>query len=135
MQSITKILNDRDKILLEKAIKFYFFARQIDAKRLQKEVYERLYYAGSVAYSLIITFVKTDSLNIEYMDFLNKELKHMLSVPNEIYDHLQIKPGEIDEIELMRETLLSFYDEDEQVNIRLIYRPESNQLELQNSRA
>lgn len=130
MQSTAKILNDRDKILLEKALKFYFFARQVDAKRLSKDVGERLHYSGSVAYSLLITYAKDGSLKIEYMDFLNQELKLMLSSENSTYDALQIKPSEIDDIELMRETKLSFYDEDENSDSQLIYYPEESRLEL-----
>lgn len=130
MQSTAKILNDRDKILLEKALKFYFFARQVDVKRLSKDVGKRLQYAGSVAYSLLITYAREGSLKIEYMDFLNQELKMMLSSENSTYDALQIKPSEIDDIELMRETKLSFYDEDENSDSQLIYYPEESRLEL-----
>ncbi|MEO9884881.1 MAG: hypothetical protein ABJR05_11775 [Balneola sp.] len=130
MQPTTKILNDRDKILFEKALKFYFFARQIDAKRLSKDVSDRLHYSGSVAYSLIITYAKTNSLKIEYMDFMNQELKLMLGSKQSLYDPLQIKPSEIDDIELMKETKLSFFDEDENVDSQLIYYPEQNALEL-----
>lgn len=133
MQATNKILNDRDKILFEKAIKFYLFARQVDAKRLSKDLAERLHYSGSVAYSLIFTFAKTRSLKIEYMDFLNEELKRMLSVERKIYDKLQIKPDEIDAIQLMKETKLSFFDEDEQENLQLIYYPKNNLIELKKS--
>jgi len=133
MQPITKILNDRDNILFEKALKFYLFARQIDAKKLEKEVSERLHYAGSVAYSLIYTFSKTGSLKIEYMDFLNEELKLMLKTDENIYEKLQIKPNEIDDIELMRETKLSFFDEDEKEDMQLIYYADKKIIELKKS--
>lgn len=133
MKLTTKILNDRDKILFEKALKFYFFARQIDVKNLSKDVGERLHYSGSVAYSLIITFAKSGSLKIEYMDFLNQELKTMLSSDAKIYQPLQIKPSEIDDIELMKETKISFFDEDEEMNLQLIYYPEENKIKLAKS--
>jgi len=133
MQPTTKILNDRDKILFEKALKFYFFARQIDSKRLSKDVGERLQYVGSVAYSLIITYAKSGSLKIEYMDFLNQELKLMLGSDNNEYAKLQIKPREIEEIELMKETKISFFDEDENSDSLLIYYPERNFVELKKS--
>ena len=133
MQPVTKILNDRDKILFEKALKFYLFARQIDAKLLKKEVADRLHYSGSVAYSLIYTFSKTGSLKIEYMDFLNEELKLMLKAAQHIYDKLQIKPNEIDDIELMNKTKLSFFDEDEGLDLKLFYFPGENMIELKKS--
>ena len=130
MKPITKILNDRDNILFEKALKFYLFARQLDAKHLQKDTAERLYYSGSVAYSLIYTYVNTGNLKIEYMDFLNEELKRMLKSEKNVYEILQIKPDEIDDIQLMRETKLSFFDEDEQGNLQLIYYAEKKIIEL-----
>lgn len=130
MKPTTKILNDRDKILFEKALKFYFFARQIDVKNLSKDVGERLHYSGSVAYSLIITFAKSGSLKIEYMDFLNQELKTMLASDVSTFEPLQIKPSEIDDIELMKETKISFFDEDEEMNLQLIYYPEENKINL-----
>ncbi|XWN37638.1 MAG: hypothetical protein ROO71_01675 [Balneola sp.] len=130
MKSTTKILNDRDKILFEKALKFYFFARQVDSKRLSHDVSERLYYTGSVAYSLVITYAKSGSLKIEYMDFLNQELKTMLSSGDKVYEPLQIKPAEIDGIELMKKTKISFFDEDENSDSELIYYTNRNLLEL-----
>jgi hypothetical protein len=130
MKPITKILNDRDKILFEKALKFYLFARQIDVKSLEKDVAKRLHYTGSVAYSLLYTFAKTGDLKVEYMDFLNQELKQMLQADSIVYSSLQIRPSEIDEIELMKETKISFFDEDEQKDMNLIYYAESNSLQL-----
>ena len=130
MKPTTKILNDRDKILFEKALKFYFFARQIDVKKLSTDVSERSHYRGSVAYSLVITYAKAGSLKIEYMDFLNQELKTMLSSDEKIYQPLQIKPSEIDDIELMKETKISFFDEDEGADSELIYYSNQNLLEL-----
>jgi hypothetical protein len=133
MKPTTKILNDRDKILFEKALKFYFFARQVDIKKLSKDVGERLHYSGSVAYSLIITFAKSGSLKIEYMDFLNQELKTMLAADVSTFEPLQIKPSEIDDIELMKETKISFFDEDEEMSLQLIYYPQEKKIQLAKS--
>ena len=133
MKPTTKILNDRDKILFEKALKFYFFARQIDVKKLSEDVGERLHYSGSVAYSLIITFAKSGSLKIEYMDFLNQELKTMLAADVSTFEPLQIKISEIDDIELMKETKISFFDEDEEMSLQLIYYPEEKKIQLAKS--
>ncbi len=130
MQSISKILNDRDKTLFEKALKFYFFARQVDLKRLSPDLQKRIHYSGSVAYSLIITCAKTGSLKIEYMDFLNQELKNLYSIPKNKLTDLQIKPNEIDDIELMKETKLSIFDEDENTNLTLVYYPGNAEMKL-----
>jgi DNA-directed RNA polymerase subunit F len=64
------------------------------------------------------------------MDFLNEELKRMLKSEKNVYEILQIKPDEIDDIQLMRETKLSFFDEDEQENLQLIYYAEKKIIEL-----
>ena len=116
-----KILNEKDKILFEKALKFYFFARQSATKYLSKEVADRFQYSGSVAYSLIITFARTGSLKIEYMDFLNNELKILLSSEKNIFEKLQIKPTEIDDIQLMENTKIKVFDEDSNSNHEIIY--------------
>lgn len=131
MQSISKILNERDKVLFEKALKFYFFARQTDLKRLPKDLFKRIHYSGTVAYSLIITYAKSGSLKIEYMDFLNQELKQFLSTPKKTFKELQIQPDEIDDIELMEETKFNFYDEDEESDCRIIYNPSLNKISLE----
>ncbi|HET8864494.1 MAG TPA: hypothetical protein VFM80_02280, partial [Gracilimonas sp.] len=94
MDTITKILNDRDKILFEKALKFYFYARQQDVGKLNSQLQNRISYAGQVAYSLIITFIREESLKLEYMDFLNEELKTMQQLDAELLEPLMIKPGQ-----------------------------------------
>ena len=85
MHSNTKILNKRDKVLFEKALKFYFFSRQQNLKSLNKELADRIHYSGSVAYSLITTYIRTGSLKIEYMDYLNQELKQLVSLKKNFF--------------------------------------------------
>lgn len=123
MDTITKILNDRDKILFEKALKFYFYARQQDVRKLNSQLQERFSYAGSVAYSLIITFIREDSLKLEYMDFLNDELKTMHGLDDELLEPLMIKPHEIDEIEFNQEIAIKVFDEDTGNDLQIIYEP------------
>lgn len=130
MDTITKILNDRDKILFEKALKFYFYARQQDVRKLNSQLQERFSYAGSVAYSLIITFIREDSLKIEYMDFLNEELKTMRGLEDEFMDPLMIKPHEIDEIEFNQEIAIKVFDEDTGSDLQIIYQPEKSVVKL-----
>lgn len=130
MDTITKILNDRDKILFEKALKFYFYARQQDISKLNSQLQERFSYAGSVAYSLIITFLREGSLKLEYMDFLNEELKAMHKLEDEFMEPLMIKPHEIDEIEFNQEIALKVFDEDTGDDLRIVYEPKNKVVKL-----
>lgn len=126
MNSTTKILNDRDKILFEKGLKFYFYTRQQDVGKLNSELQERFSYAGQVAYSLIITFVREGSLKLEYMDFLNEEIKTMRALEASYLDPLMIKPDEIDEIEFNKRMQFKVFDEDEGEELIIKYDPEKN---------
>lgn len=126
MKTPAKILNERDKVLFEKALKFYFFSRQHDVRKLNSELRERFSYSGQVAYSLIITFIREGNLRIEYMDFLNEEIKLMRSLDPSLLKNLQIKPSEIDEIEFKNRVTLKIYDEDQKKDLQIIYIPEEN---------
>ena len=130
MNSTTKILNDRDKILFEKALKFYFYARQQDTRKLNSQLRERFAHAGSVAYSLIITFIREGNLKIEYMDFLNDELKTMRALNKKFLEPLMIKPHEIDEIEFNQEIVLKVFDEDSGSDIKIVYQPSNKTVKL-----
>ncbi len=125
MKPITKILNARDKVLFEKALKVYIFSRQQGVSNLEPDLKERLSYSGTIAYSLITTFIKKGTLRIEYMDFLNEELKKLNTANKSMFKALQVLPNEIDEISLYNNFSLSFFDEDEQCKIILTY--DSNQ--------
>ena len=123
MHSNTKILNKRDKVLFEKALKFYFFSRQQNLKSLNKDIADRIHYSGSVAYSLITTYIRTGALKIEYMDYLNQELKQLLSLKKDYFLDIQILPNEIDDIELMEPTKFTVFDEDLNKNLEINYSP------------
>lgn len=131
MKTCSKILNDRDKLLFEKALKFYFYARQQDVGALNSELQERFNYAGQVAYSLIITYIREGSLKLEYMDFLNEEIKTMRSLDKKFLKPLMIKPSEIDEIEFNQTVKLKFYDEDDQQDYAVIYDPDAGVAKLE----
>jgi hypothetical protein len=126
MKPITKILNERDKILFEKALKFYFFTRQQDINKLNSELHERFRYAGSVAWSLIITYIKEDQLKIEYMDFLNDELRTLRGIEPKELSPLMIQPAEIDEIAFSDRMKIKVYDMDEEKDLAIKYDPEKN---------
>jgi hypothetical protein len=131
MKSITKILNDRDKILFEKALKFYFYTRQQDVRKLNSQLQQRFSYAGQVAYSLIITYIREGNLKLEYMDFLNEELKTMRRLGSEFLEPLMIQPHEIDEIEFNQEISIKVFDEDNDTNIRISYSPDNSVAKLE----
>lgn len=121
MKPITKILNAKDKVLFEKALKVYIFSRQQGVSNLEPDLKERLSYSGTIAYSLIITFLKKGTLRIEYMDFLNEELKKLNTVEESFFKALQVLPNEIDEISIHNDFSLAFFDEDVQCKIILTY--------------
>ncbi|MEX0720200.1 MAG: hypothetical protein WD059_06000 [Balneolaceae bacterium] len=123
-------MNERDKILLEKAMKFYFFSRQQDVRKLNSELQERLNYSGQVAYSLIITFLNEGNLKIEYMDFLNEEIKTMRSLDSKLLKKLLIKPQEIDEMELNQNISIKVFDEDHSRDLEITYKPEGGVVSL-----
>ncbi|WP_421775378.1 hypothetical protein [Gracilimonas sp.] len=131
MESITKILNDRDKILFEKALKFYFYTRQQDVRKLNSQLQQRFSYAGQVAYSLIITYIREGNLKLEYMDFLNEELKTMRGLDSQFLEPLMIKPHEIDEIEFNQEISIKVFDEDNDTDIRILYSPDNSVAKLE----
>lgn len=130
MSPNTKILNERDKVLFEKGLKLYFFGRQVEVKKLADKLQERVHYTGTVAYSLIYTFVTTGSLKIEYMDFLNQELHTLLGLDSELFEALHIKPQEIDEIELPEGSSIKLFDEEQEKDMILSYWPSANKVEL-----
>lgn len=128
MKPITKILNERDKILFEKALKFYFFTRQQDINKLNSELIERFRYAGRIAWSLIITYIKEDKLKIEYMDFLNDELRTLMGIDQALLSPLMIQPGEIDEISFSDRMKIKVYDMDEEQDLEIRYDPQQNRV-------
>jgi hypothetical protein len=121
MHSNTKFLNKRDQIFFEKAIKFYFFSRQKDIKSLKKDISDRIVYSRSVAYSLITTYIRSGSLKIEYMDFINQELKILSGLSKGTFQNLQVLPNEIDDIELMDPSKFTVFDEDLKENLEIYY--------------
>lgn len=131
MDTYSKILNDRDKLLFEKALKFYFYARQQDVRALNSQLQERFNYAGQVAYSLIITYIREGNLKLEYMDFLNEEVKTMQGLDQKYLKPLMIKPDEIDEIEFNQKVRLKFFDEDDNKDYTVIYDPENGIAKLE----
>jgi GTPase len=124
MDTLTKILNDRDKILFEKALKLYFYLRQQDVKKLNSQIRERFSYGGQVAYSLITTYISEGNLKLEYMDFLNEELKTMRALDDQYLEPLMIKPHEIDEIEFNQVISIKVFDEDRNADLVISYDPD-----------
>ncbi|MEO1023001.1 MAG: hypothetical protein AAFW89_10705, partial [Bacteroidota bacterium] len=107
----TKILNPQDKVVFEKALKFYFFARQQDVKHLEDDIRDRFNYAANIAYSLIITGIRDNQFRIEYMDFLNEEHQRFCSLGSSALSDLMIPPDQIDEIEFPDRMRYTFEDD------------------------
>lgn len=130
MKPTKKILNERDKVVFNKALKVYFFSRQQGIRKLNTDLQERFRYTGSVAYSLIVNFILKDKLEVEFMDFLNMEIKKLQSLNSGLLDPLQVQPAEIALIELNKKIDLQVFDEVEKRNITISYLPENNLVEL-----
>ena len=131
MKPTTKILNERDKVIFDKALKFYFFSRQQDVQKLNNELQERFQYSGQVAYSLIIKFILEDKLEIEFLDFLNMEIKKLIGLNSGLLQPLQVQPNEIDEIQLNKKINLRVFDEVEKQNLIITYQPTEKKVILQ----
>jgi|GEM_PF-538758 len=124
-----KKLNERDQKFFEQAIKFYFFTRQRNIKTLNTDLRARFKHDGNVAYSLIIKFLEEDEFKFDYMEFINDELVKLRALDPELLRDLTIKPGEINEIELLEEVSLSFTDEENDHRYDLIYIKKESMLE------
>ena len=72
---------------------------------------------------MITTYIRTGSLKIEYMDYLNQELKQLVSLKKNFFVNIQILPNEIDDIELMEPTKFTVFDEDQNKNLEINYSP------------
>jgi len=121
-------LDGQEKMLFEKAIKFYFFSRQKGIKKLPDKITARFKHNGHVAYSLIIKYLEDQKFHVEYMDYLNREIRELLSADTDVWEPLQIAPQYIDDIQLQDPTSLSWTDEQEGKNFELRYRPTSGEL-------
>ena len=117
-------LDDREQEHFERALKFYFFARQVDRKRCDEELQERLTHAGHVAFSMITGFLEERRFQIEYMEFINAEVPELMQCSEQRLAPLSIKPNEILEMELNDIIRWQFRDEESGKQYRLEYLPE-----------
>jgi hypothetical protein len=97
---------------LTKGLQFYIFTRHKKLNQFPLELAERLEHAGHVAYSLIITFLREREFKMEYMSYINDELKTLYQLADSQRQYLDIQPEEIDQIELQDQLSLKFQDED-----------------------
>lgn len=117
-------LEGYDKQFFEKAIKLYIFSRHVDEHHISNEMAEQLRYCGHVVYSLLTNWLKDGKPSLEYLDFLNTRLNELRSLPEKTLTGLEIRPSEIDELELMQVVRLTFTDEETHERCLLEYRPE-----------
>jgi len=117
-------LDERESVNFEKAIRFYLFTRHVKLNSLPETLRDRFAHSGNVAFSLLIRFVEEGRFLLEYMEFINDELKELMKANPRSLSMLQIKPGEIGEIELQKEVPLRFTDAESGKTYYLLYYPE-----------
>ena len=124
-------LEERDHQFMVKAIKFYLFSRQMNRDEYHEELRERMIHDGNVAFSLLTTYVDEGRFALEYMEFINDEIKTLRTLPGSILNSLTIPPGHIGDIELQEQVKLSFTDSDAGIRYWLIYLPAEQLLHYQ----
>jgi len=127
----SRSLEERDHQFMVKAIKFYLFSRQMNRDQYHDELRDRMIHDGNVAFSLLTTYVDEGRFALEYMEFINDEIKTLRTLPESILNSLTIPPRHIDDIELQEQVKLSFTDSDAGTKYWLIYIPEQQQLYYQ----
>ncbi|MGM0588416.1 MAG: hypothetical protein ACQETE_08385 [Bacteroidota bacterium] len=105
-------LTPQETAQLSKALQFYIFTRHKNLSDLPAELSDRLTHAGHVGYSLIITFLREREFKMEYMSYINDQLKALYTLPESHRSLLEIQPEEIDQIELKPQIRMQFQEED-----------------------
>lgn len=121
--------NDIEKF--EKALKLYLFTRQVPMDDLNDELADQLRHLGHVGFSLIITYAKERTFELDYLQFINDELHMLMDVPKHKRSGLIIQPDEIDEIELQDTVRLTFEDSEEKITYNMTYNRQDHSLHLQ----
>jgi hypothetical protein len=118
------VLEGYDKQFFEKALKLYIFSRHVSDKHISDELAQQLEYCGHVVYSLITSWLRDGKPSLEYLDFLNTRMNALRALPKEALIGLEIRPSEIDELELMQLVRLKFTDDETESRCYLEYAPE-----------
>jgi hypothetical protein len=110
---------------LTKALQFYIFTRHKKLSELPAELSEQLTHAGHVGYSLIITFLREREFKMEYMSYINDQLKALYTLSESHRSLLEIQPEEIDQIKLKTQVRMQFQEVDSDGSYFLVFdRPQ-----------
>ncbi len=121
---VRRNIKEQDIDLFTKAVKLYFFVNHVRHDDLPDELQSRFPHCSNVIYSLIRGYMDQEKLQIEYLEFLNEEIVSWLKADSNLFNSFQIKPTEIDEIELGEKVPLQFHDGETGERLRIVYYPE-----------
>ena len=115
-------ISHRDRQIVMKAVKLYFFLHQMDHNRLPEDWAFRFSHSSNVVYSMLRGYMLNGKFEIEYLDFLNQELAGLQDYKDSL--DWRIPPDCIDEIELNSRVPVYFSDEETNERLEVIYYPE-----------
>lgn len=121
------LVEGHDKRFFEQALKFYIFSRHAAKPHISAALAEQLTYSGHIVYSLLINWLRDGKPSIEYMDFLNTKLNELRTLPEELLHGLEIKPTQINDLELTNRVQLQFTDDETSERCWLEYYPETGE--------
>lgn len=130
MKPFIKILNDQDKILFEKALRFYLFSNQQNVRNLDSDLQERFLYSSRAAFTAIAGFLMDKPLNERYLLFLEMETRALCDLNPEHFKVLDIQPHEINKIVIDNDVVLHAYDEQLKTTLLVNYKSADNALKL-----
>lgn len=119
-----RTIYDRDTAIFNKAIKLYFFVKHIDHSQIHPDLQERFAHCSNVVYSMLRAYLEKGIFQIEYLDFLNDEIKSWTEANPELFKDFTIMPEEIDEIELSAKVPIQFQDSETGERMRLVFYPD-----------
>ncbi|HKJ30768.1 MAG TPA: hypothetical protein VKA34_03020 [Balneolales bacterium] len=127
----TRFLTGNNKIFLEKAIQLYVFFRHVSPNEMPSDLAKRMKHDGNVVYSLITGYFEKNKFSIEYLEFLNDELRKLSKLDDSYFKNFTIMPTQIDELELQQKVSLSFTDDETGKTYTFQYEKESGKCEFE----
>lgn len=114
---------DRDKAIFRKAVKLYFFINHVKHDTIHPDLSDRFSHCANIIYSMLRGYMEAGTFQIEYLDFLNEEITNWVNMDDKYFKNFQIKPVEIDEIELNGRIPMKFQDAETGEQLRLMFFP------------
>lgn len=124
-----RLIQPADSRNIKKAIKLYFFLKHKPHDMLEGELPGRFTQASHVVFSLFRAFTREGDLKPEYLNFLNDELNSWCRMEDKHWKILDIRPHDVDEIELADRVPVKFYDEENGETLELCYLPQDDVLQ------